>query len=51
MVAGDGGRNPNPELTRPWAWAGVPPLNNNARGDSRVYGLWRGGGAGYDDSE
>jgi hypothetical protein len=31
-------------LTRLWAWAGVPLLNNNARGDSRVYGLWRGEG-------
>jgi hypothetical protein len=44
LVAGDRGRNPNPE-PKPIKVLGLeePPSNNHARGDSRVYGLWRGG--------
>jgi hypothetical protein len=43
IVAGDRGiETLIQSLTRPWA--GVPPSNNHARGDSRVYGLWRGEG-------
>jgi len=46
IVAGDRGAetlNPEPKLIKVLGLE-EPPSNNHARGDSRVYGLWRGGG-------